>query len=67
MKIAAEEKVDEDEKEDEEDQKLIVLDTPLEELGRFHTDRILALKPCGDSTQFVTIAADNKICIWEGT
>ena len=67
MKIAAEEKLDEEEKDDEEDQKLIVLDTALEELGRFHTERILVLKPCGDSTQFVTIAADNKICIWEGT
>ena len=50
MKIAAEEKLDEEEKDDEEDQKLIVLDTALEELGRFHTERILVLKPCGDST-----------------
>ena len=50
LKVPAEEKLEEEEKDDEEDEKLIVLDTPLEELGRFHTGRILAIRPCGDST-----------------
>ena len=68
LKIPAEEALDDDaEKDDEEDEKLIVLDTPLEELGRFHTSKIIDIKPCGDSSQFVTIASDNKFCIWEGT
>jgi len=68
LPIAAEKSnFDDDEVDDGEEKPLQTLDDPLQELGRFHTGAILAIRPLGDSTQFATISADHTVSVWEAT
>lgn len=39
----------------------------IEMIGRFHTDKVYAVKPLGSSTQMVSISADSAVTLWEVT
>ena len=54
--IAEKSNFDDDEVDDGEEKPMVTLEDPLQELGRFHTGSIFAIRPLGDSTQFVTIS-----------
>lgn len=43
------------------------INTPLSELGKFHTAAINGIKELGETTQLVTVAEDKLFCIWEAT
>lgn len=43
------------------------LNTPLAELGKFHTGQINGIKELGETTQVVTVGEDHLLCIWEAT
>jgi WD40 repeat protein len=59
---------DEDDEEEEGVAKEVkTINTPLTELGKFHTGAITGIKELGDTTQVVTIGDDNLLCIWEAT
>jgi len=59
---------DEDsENEDGDDKPKQTIDTPVEILGRFHTNAVIGLKALGDSSQFVSISKDQTMVIWEAS
>jgi WD40 repeat protein len=43
------------------------INTPLSELGKFHTKTVNGIKELGETTQIVTIGDDHLLCIWEAT
>ena len=58
---------DEDDQENQDEQRQVVLENPLNLIGRFHTARVNGVKPLGTSTQMVSISADCTVAIWEIT
>ena len=59
----AEEEVEEEDR--DELQKQQILENELELVGRFHTDKINAVKPLGPTSQMASISADGTVAIWE--
>lgn len=56
-----------EEEEDGNQKELKVINTPLSELGKFHTKAINGIKELGETTQIITISDDHLFCIWEAT
>ena len=58
---------DEEEEDDANQKELKVINTPLSELGKFHTKAINGIKELGETTQVITISDDHLFWIWEAT
>jgi WD40 repeat protein len=59
----------EEEEEDEEGsvKEVKTINTPINELGKFHVGAVTGIKELGETTQVVTVGEDHLLCIWEAT
>lgn len=67
LPVEAETNQEDEENEDEEVKKEVVITQSFHELGSFHTGRVTGIRELGESTQLVTISEDCSMALWEAT